>query len=259
MLISCKKSILLVLTIVIEIMSLVFITGGGKRLGSHLVLEFAKKGWDVVFSYFESQNNSEKILQIILRQNIKAKSYKLDVRNHNELEATFKEIVNEFGVPDVLINNAGVFPERKAIENISLDLWEDTMNINLRSAFLCSQIFKKYAKKGSRIINISSIGGSEVWKQRIPYNVSKAGLNQLTKVLARELAPNISVNAVCPGIISFEETGENEKYLPEIRKIPMARYGIADDIFDAVYFFATCSRYITGQVLNVDGGYHDAR
>lgn len=239
-------------------MSLVFIIGGGKRLGSHLVLKFAQKGWDVAFSYFESKHNAEKILKLILKQNVKAKSYKLDVRSQGEFESVFKTL-SEFGIPDVLINNAGVFPERKALENVSLEQWDDTMNINLRSVFLSSQIFKRYAKKGSRIINISSIGGSEVWKQRIPYNVSKAGLNQLTKVLARDLAPNISVNAVCPGIICFDEERDNEKFLPEIRKIPMARYGFPDDIFEAVYFFATCSSYITGQVLNVDGGYHDAR
>jgi len=243
-------------------MSLVLITGAGKRIGRYLAHGFAKKGWNVAICYNESKSSAEKVVVDILSydSNLKAVSVKCDIRKKDDIEIAFDAVIKKLGVPDVLINNAGIFPDRAGIEDISTELWDDTMNINLRGAFLCSQVFSEHAKSGARIINISSLGALEVWKHRIPYNVSKAGLNHLTKALAREFAPDITVNAVCPGAIFVEdEPSVTDKTLLDIDKIPMKRYGSPEDVFDAVYFFATCRNYITGQILTVDGGYHDAR
>ncbi|MFH1049650.1 MAG: SDR family oxidoreductase [bacterium] len=273
-------------------MSLVFITGAGKRIGRHLALSFAKAGWDIAVGYNESKEGAERVVEEILSfdwlrmtdlkrtypcpsqegiiqdygiinsldNKVRAIAVKVDVRNKEEIENAFTFTVEKLGIPDVLINNSGVFPEKMKLEDISSEIWDDTMNINLRGAFLTSQVFRKYAKKGSKIVNISSLGGLEVWSQRIPYNVSKAGLNHLTKALAREFAPDITVNTVCPGAIYVDdEPSETDKTLLDLNRIPMKRCGNPKDIFDAVYFFATCSDYITAQILTVDGGYHDAR
>jgi 3-oxoacyl-[acyl-carrier protein] reductase/pteridine reductase len=123
---------------------------------------------------------------------------------------------------------------------------------------------KEFAKQNiidGRIINISSIGGVNIFKNRIDYNISKSAVIRLTEVLAKELAPNISVNCICPGIVDFGDDAIliaprrfSESKIPSKNKIPMQRYANIDDIFDAIYFFASSSHYITGQVLNITGG-----
>ncbi|MFC2130718.1 SDR family NAD(P)-dependent oxidoreductase [Bacteroidota bacterium] len=241
-------------------MPIVFITGSGRRMGKGLAIEFARKQWDVAVNYNESKTDALKTVEEIRSLGVQSIAVKADVRDIQEMERAFETAVNELGKPDVLVNNAGIFPPQKNLDEISVEFWDNTMNVNLRGEFFASQVFSKFAAAGSRIINISSLGGLEVWKHRIPYNVSKAAVIQLTKALARELAPVLSVNAVCPGAILInDDPSETDTSLIDINKIPMKRYGNTQDIFEAVYFFATCSGYITGQVITVDGGYHDAR
>jgi len=178
----------------------------------------------------------------------------LDLKETKAIEKTFENVFKEFGVPDVLVNNAGIFPLRFALDELEEQVWEETIAINLKAYLFVAKVFSKFARDGSRIINIGSLGGIETWKGRIPYNISKAGVIQLTKSLAKELAPRISVN---PGtiFIPYEPNQIDSPMIPP-NKIPMQRYGTILDVFDAVYFFATCSNFITGQVINVDGGYH---
>jgi NAD(P)-dependent dehydrogenase (short-subunit alcohol dehydrogenase family) len=234
---------------------IVFVTGSGKRLGRSLALNFAKKGWDVVIHYFESEESAKKTKDEIIKMGQKAYLVKADLRSYSEIEMAFTNTVNEFGIPKVLINNAGVFPKAKKIFEITKDDWEDTIKLNLSAEFYTSKIFVEFARKNSKIVNISSLGAFEIWKNRIPYNVSKSAIIQLTRALARELAPFVSVNTVCPGAIYFEtESSENDSAMLKANKIPMKRYATPEEIFEAVYFFSTCSNYITGQYLCVDGG-----
>jgi len=234
---------------------IVFVTGSGKRLGRSLALNFAKKGWDVVIHYFESEESAKKTKDEIIKMGQKAYLVKADLRSYSEIELAFTNTVNEFGIPKVLINNAGVFPKAKKIFEITKDDWEDTIKLNLSAEFYTSKIFVEFARKNSKIVNISSLGAFEIWKNRIPYNVSKSAIIQLTRALARELAPFVSVNTVCPGAIYFEtEPSENDSAMLKANKIPMKRYAAPEEIFEAVYFFSTCSNYITGQFLCVDGG-----
>lgn len=180
-----------------------------------------------------------------------------DFENVNHSIETFEKFfLNDF-VPCVLVNNAGIYPNYKKIQEIDEETFDKTIAINLKSYLFISKTFAKYAPEGSRIINIGSLGGVETWRGRIPYNISKSGVIQLTFSLAKELAPKITVNCVNPGFIHFPEEPNNiDSTPPPVDKIPMKRYGTILDIFDAVYFFSTCSPYITGQVISVDGGYH---
>jgi NAD(P)-dependent dehydrogenase (short-subunit alcohol dehydrogenase family) len=131
------------------------------------------------------------------------------------------------------------------------------MNVNARGAFICSKTFTQYANDDSKIVNIVSNGAFGTWKGRMPYNVSKAAALQLTKSLAKELAPKIAVNAVCPGSIFMpEDRSENDTFLINEATIPMKRWGRVEDVFDAVWFFSNCTNYITGQYISVDGGSH---
>lgn len=237
-------------------MASVFITGSGVRIGRGLALRFAQDGWDVAVHYNSSAEEAEKTVDEIKDIGRETALVRSDVRDYGEVERSFKQAVDKIGIPNVMVNNAGVFPPPTSLNELDEEQWNDVVNINLRGEFFFSKVFAEYAKENSRIINISSLGAIKIWKQRIPYNVSKAGVVQLTKALARDLAPKISVNSVCPGAIIVEgEPSENDKYLAPEDKIPMKRYGNVNDIYDAVSFFANCSRYITGQVICVDGGF----
>lgn len=238
----------------------VLITGGGKRLGRALAIEFAKKNWDVAFIYYQSQKQAEETQKQLTESGVRCSIARADFRKKVEIESAFSRIFDEFGVPDVLINNAGIFPNSLKLEEIREQVWDDTLNINLKAYFLCSQYYAKFASSGSRIINIGSLGALEIWAHRIPYNVSKAGVVQLTKALARELAPDISVNCINPGTVIIPgEMVSHDLNLIDAGKIPMKRFADISDIFDAVHFFATCSSYITGTFLNVDGAYSCVR
>lgn len=240
-------------------MSVVFITGAGRRIGKSLAINFAKKGWDVAINYNSSESLALETADICRAHGVQANVYKADVSNKTEIIKAIDKSIEELGLPDVLVNNAGVFPERTKIAEIEESLIDSTFGINLKGEFFTSQYFSQLAKPNSRIINIASLGAFEVWKGRLPYHVSKSALIQMTRALAIELAPNISVNSVSPGAIEVVDDPANDSSLISVDKIPMKRYGTPQDIFDAVYFFATTTNYITAQNITVDGGYHYSR
>ena len=241
-------------------MATVLITGSGRRLGKGLAIKFAEKSWNVIVHYNNSEKEAKRTVNDIIAIGCKAVAIKADVKSETEIINAINQGIDKLGIPDVLVNNAGVFPKKKSLQDISLDFWDNTLNTNLRGEFLFAKAFSKYAKKGSKIINIASLGGLEIWNKRIPYNVSKSAVIQLTKALARELAPDIAVNCINPGAILIEDDiSKTNTNLIDVNKIPMKRYGSVQDIFEATYFFATATTYITGQVLTVDGGYHFAR
>lgn len=240
-------------------MNVVFITGAGRRIGKTLAINFAKKGWDVAINYNTSEKAALETAEICKSYGVRANIYKADVSQKDEMIKAMDKAIVELGLPDVLVNNAGVFPERTKLEDIDESLIDDTFGVNLKGEFFTSQYFSQLAKPNSRIINIASLGAFEIWKGRLPYHISKSALVHMTRALAVELAPNISVNSVSPGAIQVIDDPAIDSSLISIEKIPMKRYGTPDDIFDAVYFFATTNSYITGQNITVDGGYHYAR
>lgn len=237
-------------------MSSIFITGSGRRIGRGLALEFASRGWDVAVHFNRSAAQAEKTASEIRAKGQKAVLVKADVTDYEEVSDAFDKAAVELGIPGVLVNNAGVFPVKASLLQMEPEDWDHTIDTNLRGEFYCAKKFAEIAQPGARIINFASLGAFEIWKERIAYNVSKAGVIQLTKALARDLAPDISVNAVSPGAIYMpDDESPNDDFLVDTMRIPMGRYGSVADIFEAVYFFATTTQYITGQNLIVDGGY----
>lgn len=239
-------------------MSLVFITGGGRRIGRWLAYQFADKGWDVAINYNSSHNEAMETLNNLKSKDVKCAAYQADVSNKKQIRNALDKCIEGLGTPDVLINNAGIFPEARNIQDIEEELIDKTFAVNLKGEFFSSQYYSEKVDNG-KIINIGSLGAVEVWKGRLPYHISKAGVEKLTKVLANELAPKISVNCVAPGTIVVPNEPAADSSLISTKKIPMQRYGTVEDIFEAVYFFATTTNYITGQTICVDGGYHNAR
>lgn len=237
-------------------MSTVLITGSGRRLGRGLAIEFAKSGWNVIVHYNKSSDKAMETMELLKSYDVNSISFQSDVRDINKFREKFHRITCEFGYPDVLINNAAIYPKQHSLQETDSELWNEVIDTNLKSYFEISKIFSKNALSNSKIINIASMGAFRIWKGRIPYNISKAGVLQLTKALAYELAPTIAVNSVSPGSIEIPDEQPDEELALSGARIPMQRFGSVKDVFDAVYFFATCSNYITGQNISVDGGYN---
>lgn len=237
-------------------MSFVFITGSGRRIGRGLAIEFAKKNWNVAIHYNSSRDKAEQTFEEVKSYGVESILVHGDVRNKPEMDNAISKAVEKLGIPDLLINNAAVFPEQREFERIDDELWDFVLESNLRSQLYVSQIYYDLIKKNNRkgrIINFVSLGAFQIWKNRAVYHVSKAGANQLTKAMAKDLAPMVSVNSISPGIIIMPGEEQETSGFPE-EKIPMKRYGNVKDVFDVAYFFATCSDYITGQNINIDGG-----
>jgi NAD(P)-dependent dehydrogenase (short-subunit alcohol dehydrogenase family) len=237
----------------------VFITGSGRRIGRALALGFADAGWNVGVHYGSSRDEAIETLEAVRGRGVRGELYGADVRDREAIRSAIFEAADAFGSIDVLVNNAGVYPAAARIEDVSEQMWRSVVETNLYGEFYAAQAAAEVmlraegSGEAGRIVNLSSLGAFQIWKNRIPYNVSKAAVVQLTKSLARALAPRIAVNSVAPGAIEIPEEPAGGGLL-DAERIPMRRYGSVEDIFTAVWFFATTSSYITGQTLVVDGG-----
>lgn len=237
----------------------VLITGASRGIGKSIAEEFAKNGANVAFTYLSSIEKGQ-ALEIELGQyGTKIKGYRSDASDYASAEQLVTDVVADFGNLDILINNAGVTRDT-LLMRMSEEQWDDVLRINLKSVFNLTKAATKpmmRAKAGS-IINITSVVGLMGNAGQANYSASKAGILGFTKSVAKELGSrNIRSNAIAPGFIETEMTGElNEEQLKEWTKsIPLKRAGQGKDIANACLFLGSeASSYITGQVLVVDGG-----
>jgi NAD(P)-dependent dehydrogenase (short-subunit alcohol dehydrogenase family) len=231
------------------------VTGAGKRLGRQIAIQLGANGFIVIVNYFHSKSGAAKTCSLIRADGGIAYSIKADVSIRDQIVRMVKEVKSRFGKIDLLVNNAAIFQEGM-LEAITEKTWDNIININLKSVFLCSQQVASIMLKQrrGRIINIASLGGIQTWKKHIPYSVSKAGVIMLTKCLAKALAPHITVNAIAPGTIIFPEEEDSNQHHISVDTIPLKRYGDSADITSLVVYLATTSSYITGQTISVDGG-----
>ncbi|MEJ5245312.1 MAG: SDR family oxidoreductase [Bacteroidota bacterium] len=231
-------------------MNNILLTASTSKIGQKLAIELARKGYNLALHYFKSESVANELLHKLSDLKINVKLFKADASDSSEVERTFSEIINYFGEINILINNIGIFPQKQNFTDIKIEEWNEVFNINLRSAFLFSQQFARQPLSKGTIINISSVGGLEHWKGSLLYNVSKSALIHLTKSLAVELAPRITVNCISPGIIKVAD----EPISITHENIPLKKYGQPQDILSAVNFFIE-NEYLTGQNIIVDGGY----
>ncbi len=237
-------------------MKTILISGGAVRLGAELVKKYHILGYQIVFLYNSSKVEAERITD----RYPKIKAIHCNLRDTETISDAYKKAESYFGVPDVLINNAGVFPKPIEVENLTEEDWDFALDINLKGHFFLSKAYfssVKQANRRGKIINIASLGGVEIWDKKIQYNVSKSALITLTKAMARNMAPCVAVNCISPGSLDLSQENEykDTPYI-KVEKIPMLRHGNADDIFQVAEFFANCSDYITGQNIIVDGGFN---
>jgi len=229
------------------------VTGAAKRIGRSVALHLASEGADVIVNYRISKAEAGEVAAQISATGRRGVAIRADVAKRSDVLALFATVEKEFGRLDILVNNAGMFFPAK-FEELTEEQWDTILDANLKSQFLCSQAAAPLLRRSGqgRIINFASLGGLLAWPAYTHYCVSKAGVIMLTRCLARALAPEITVNAVAPGTISFP--GDAPEIAEDfIRRAPLGRTGGPEDIDDAVLFLAQ-SPFITGQVIVVDGG-----
>jgi 3-oxoacyl-[acyl-carrier protein] reductase len=234
------------------------VTGAGRGIGRAIALKFAQAGANVV-CVSRTQENSEKVAGEVIALGRKAWALAVDVADGKAVKAATEKIMADCGKVDILVNNAGVTRDG-LLMRMSDEDWDAVLNTNLKGAFhFTRELFRVFAKqRAGRIINVSSVIGLIGNPGQCNYAASKAGLIGFTQSVAKELASrSVTVNAIAPGFIETDMTSDlNEELKAHILKaIPMGKFGAADDIADAALFLASpAARYITGQVLTVDGG-----
>ena len=235
------------------------VTGAGRGIGHAIALRLAKEGARVA-SVSRTESNAQKTADEInsVRADT-AKAYAVDVADQAAVQKAAVQIFEDFGRVDILVNNAGVTRDGLSMR-MSMDDWDTVLNTNLKGAFNFTQAVMRpmIKQRSGRIINISSIAGLTGNAGQANYAASKAGLIGLTKTLARELASRgITVNAVAPGLIETDMTTVLSEEIRQgiLQKVPLGKLGEPDDIAGAVAYLASAeAKYITGQVLTVDGG-----
>jgi 3-oxoacyl-[acyl-carrier protein] reductase/pteridine reductase len=229
------------------------VTGAAKRIGRSIALELAQRGAHVVVNYRSSRGDAEQVVAEIVKMGRRSIAVQANVSVRAEVQHMISRVEAEFGGLDILVNNAGMF-QHVAFNEITDEQWDGILATNLTSQFLCAQTAAPLLKRSGRgsIINLASLGGLLAWPGYTHYCVSKAGVISLTRCMARALAPEITVNAVAPGTITFEADAA-ELEADFVRRAPLGRTGKGSDIAEAVAFLAE-SDFITGQVLVVDGG-----
>jgi len=238
----------------------VLITGSSRGIGKSIALEFAHEGAKICVTYNTHKEEAKNVCDTVKQFGGTAYFYKLDVTKQKNIQSVLSKILKKFGTLDILVNNAG-FLEQKDFFAITENDWDFMLNTNLKSVFLCSQIFSKYfiSKNSGSIINISSIGGQIGGEKAPHYSASKAGVISLTKSLSRLLSPfGIRVNSISPGFIRtemFSQILKKQKQKEINSKILLSRPGEPSEVAQTAVFLASdASSYITGQTINVNGG-----
>jgi len=235
------------------------ITGASRGIGKGIALEYAKEGCNIAFTYSKSVEQANLIVKELESFKVKAKAYCSDASSFSESEALVESVLNDFLGIDILVNNAGITKDNLLMRLTEKD-FDDVININLKSVFNMTKAVQKTflkQRKGS-IIHMSSVVGVKGNAGQSNYSASKAGIIGFSKSIALELGSrNIRSNVIAPGFIETEMTENlNEEVVQKWRNaIPLKRGGVPKDVANACVFLASdLSSYITGQVINVDGG-----
>ena len=228
------------------------VTGGARRIGREIVLALAKAGADVAFTYRNSKDKAASTLDELESLDVSAMATECDVRSETSVRATVCAAVERFGKLDILVNSAAIF-DSAPLDSLTLEQWDAVFETNTRGPFLVAREAIRHLRSShGRIINVGSLGGIRPWASHGHYCASKAALHMLTQVMAKAFAPEVSVNCVAPGWIEMEQPSEAARRFAD--KTPIGRNGTADDVAQAVVFFATGPGFVTGQILAVDGG-----
>ena len=224
------------------------VTGAARRIGRSIALRLGELGARVAVHYGTSEAEA-----VETAERCGGKAFQADLTDVGAIERLFDEVEGELGRLDLFVNNAARYREMHVLEVTEQD-WDSIHDVNLKAAFFCcQQAARRMRGHGGRIVILSSLGAMRPWTRHAPYCASKAGVAMLTRVLAKALAPEITVNSVAPGVIHFDD-----EMPPRIARLvsntPMKRPGSGEEVAEAVCGFFTGPSFVTGQTLAVDGG-----
>ena len=236
----------------------ILVTGGSRGIGKDIAISMAELNYNVILNYNKSEEEAKKIQEELLNKGKKIEIIKADVTKREEVQKLIKFCLEKYNKIDVLINNAGI-SQTKLFTDISDEDWNNMLQTNLTSAFYTTQESVKHMinNKSGCIINISSIWGLVGASCEVHYSVAKAGLDAMTKSLAKELGPsNIRVNSIAPGIINTDmnKNLSNKELENIIEEIPLERIGYPHSITNCVKWLIN-DDYTTGQVISINGGW----
>lgn len=233
--------------------ALALVTGSAHRLGKAFALSLARMGYAIALHYHGSETEAEQTAAEIRALGVDCLPIHADLTIPEKIDFLFSQ-VDELNVPlKVVVNSAAVMPVGKATE-LELHAWDSALDLNLRAPFLIAQQAAKRMSDGGLIVNISDIGAQKAWSRYPSYTVSKAGLESLTRMLARALAPSIRVNAIAPGLVLPSDVVTEEQWQKLVERLPLKRAATLEEITFTLEFLIK-NEYITGQTIVVDGGY----
>lgn len=235
------------------------VTGGSKGIGRNIANKLAEKGFNVAITYNNNLELANDVVEELEKKGVKSFGYKVDVSKKDQVDQLVKSVEKDLGTVDVLINNAGITKDNLLVRMTEED-WDSVMDVNLKGAFLTTKAVSRsmMKKRYGKIINISSVVGVMGNPGQANYSASKAGLIGFTKSMAKELASRgIRVNAIAPGFIRTDMTDSLSEDVKEamLSHIPLGYFAEPEEVSNLVQFLAgNESDYITGQVIQIDGG-----
>ncbi len=236
-------------------------TGGASRLGRAIVLGLAEAGARPIIHFRKSAEEASETVDDARSFGVSAEALGADLSDPGAIESMFDQIRSRFGGLDILVNSAARF-DSGPFESITLEEWRRSLDVNLTAPFLCAQHAARLmrftaAKRGSAavIINMVDLSGIHPWHEHVQHGVSKAGLIHLTRIMARELAPDVRVNAIVPGAILPPPgvDADDQRWLSVAERVPLLRVGSPSDVVEAIKYLVA-SDFVTGSLLQVDGG-----
>ena len=239
---------------------LALVTGAAHRLGKAFALYLASQGYAIILHYHASLEKVETTTEEIRALGVPVFPIQADLRDESEIRSLFWKIDSLLDNPklqlsslELLVNSAAIMIHAD-VRSMSITEFDETINLNLRAPFLCSQLSYERMNPGSLIVNISDIAAQKVWTGYPAYTVSKAGLDSLTKLLARSFAPKVRVNAIAPGLVLGSKGVRSDEWDRLVRRLPIQRVASLTELCNALEFLVK-NEYITGQTIVVDGGY----
>jgi NAD(P)-dependent dehydrogenase (short-subunit alcohol dehydrogenase family) len=234
---------------------LAFITGGAQRLGKAFASTLARMGYSIALHYHKSEEAARQTKAELEALGVQVYLLQADLTQPDQIQSLFSAFDADLRLLtfNLLVNSASLMPVGNPRE-LKLQDWDSALDLNLRAPFLLAQHAAKRMTSGGLIVNISDIGAQKAWSRYPSYAVSKAGLESLTKLLARSLAPTIRVNAIAPGLVLPSDVVTKEQWKQLVEKLPLKRAATLDEITYTLQFLIN-NKYITGQTIVVDGGY----
>jgi pteridine reductase len=230
------------------------VTGAGRRVGRAIAVALGARGMHVAVHYNASASGAEETARLVVEAGGQATLFTADLGAAAAPAALVNDVARQLGGLAVLVNSAASM-QRTPVGEVTPEQWDEIFALNLRAPFFAAQAAFAHMREGGAIVNIADLAAFETWPAYVPHGISKAGVVQMTRALARTFAPAVRVNAVAPGAVMLPDEWGAESAERLARTTPLARLGAASDVAQAVLYLLDAD-YVTGETILVDGGRH---